>query len=79
MIGDISNQIAEKQKELLRQQDEYAIVRHKILELRKKIVDLRAEMAPLDIACQEAESNIRRTRLEIKMLENEFWKNKNGL
>ena len=75
---NLEQQIADLNKKLLEQQDSYAMVRREILEKRRDMVNLRAELAPLMIAEHEAETNIRRTRTELKIAENEFWNQRNN-
>lgn len=78
-MTDVSQEISDYQNTLMRQQDEFSIVHLKILELKRKIIDLRAEISPLEIAQHQVEQNIKKTRIQLRMSENIFWKNKQGL
>lgn len=71
---EISLGIAEKEKELLRHNENYALVRERMLELEKKITDLKAELGPLRIATHQSRTAKERIRLEIEILKQEYWR-----
>ena len=79
MTDSIENQITEKEKELLRHNEAYSLVRIKLLELDAKVTSLKQEMSPLRIALAQSRTAKERINLEIKMLTESYWRERKGM
>ena len=76
--AEISNLIAEKEKELGVATSAYYDVEQEKLNLQRQILELRIKQKDLEVVLSKAGQNLKKMQMELKALRNFFWNAKNS-
>jgi len=76
--AEISNIIDEKERELSGALKQYYLVEQEKLILQKEILEKQTVKKDLEIALSKAGHMLRQLNVELKLLRNKFWSNKNA-
>lgn len=76
--AEISNLIAEKEKELQHQINAKGEVTGRLFKLSRHILEHEIAKKDLNMALSKARDNIRTLELDISMLKSQFWKARNS-
>lgn len=77
-LEELENKRTEKQKELIVEQDYYSDIEASILLKQREILELQIEKKKLEEVLSKSSKNVKKLKIEIAMLTNEFWSKKNG-
>jgi hypothetical protein len=76
--AEISNLIAEKEKELGIATNIYYDVEQEKLLLQRQILELQIKKKDFEVSLSKASQNLKKMQLELKALRNFFWNAKNS-
>jgi len=76
--SEISNIMDKKERELSEAITSYYMVEQEKLSLQKEILEKQTKKKDLEIALSKAGHILRQLNIEIKLLKNKFWSNKNA-
>ena len=73
---ELAQMIADKEASIIQATGALSIVEEQHHELKRKIMDLEKDKLELDWPIKMAKRNLSTKRLELRMMENEFWAKK---
>lgn len=76
---EISNQIVDKEKALKMAEDHLSAVQLQILSLQKEIIEKQSSKKDLEIFAEKGKHVVKQLRLDISILNKQYWQNKNGV
>ena len=76
--AEISNISDQKEKDLSQAIKDYYIIEQEKLILQREILEKQTKKKDLEIALSKAGHIVRQINIELKLLKNKFWANKNA-
>lgn len=76
--SELSQLLADKEKELSESLETQMLVEDEILKIQKSVIELHLKKKDLEIAASKGKYNIKQLQIEIKIVTNRFWSAKNS-